>query len=214
MFVWEINVTGGGNVSTGEILRTLEELGFGVGTFGPEVDTEILSNKALTRLTELSYLAVNIHGCRAEVIVRELKKPPEKITNFEPPKPTFRQFSSSVPLTYTAKRYSGEEFTKNAVVFGKFRVNLYFSAGNYPASCDIIEDRKRLELFGYSFPLSWVRVTVRQWEPEAGRISPESAEFELKSRLSSEPLEVISEVYSAEQSGDILTLTRSVEIYE
>ncbi|MDR2530998.1 MAG: sporulation protein YqfD [Oscillospiraceae bacterium] len=216
MFVWEIDVSGDVSVSHAVILQTLEECGFGIGTFAPEVDASTLGNLALSRLPTLSYLAVNIHGCRAEVIVRDATPAPKMIASFEPPAPVFRQFSASIPLTYNAKRYSGRAYSRNALVFGKFRVNFYFSSGNYPPTCDIIEERVRPELFGYSLPISWVRTTVMPWEPQPQTLSIADAESELRSRLALQgtELDVITEVYASSLDGDLLTVTRSVHGYQ
>ena len=47
------------------------------GAFGPAIREREAANTALLGLPELSYLAVNIYGTRAEIIVREVEKAPE-----------------------------------------------------------------------------------------------------------------------------------------
>ena len=77
LFVWEIDVYGNEKVPTQQILATLRELGVGIGAFGPTVSTEAISNDVLLRLPELSWIAVNVSGSHADVLVRErIPKPP------------------------------------------------------------------------------------------------------------------------------------------
>lgn len=70
-FVWTIDVQGNETVSTAEILTELRRQGLKIGTYVPAIDPNDLANKSLLVLDDLSFLAVNFHGARAEVIVRE-----------------------------------------------------------------------------------------------------------------------------------------------
>lgn len=76
-FILVVDVTGNNALSDSVILTELESLGFGVGTYGPGVNCRELSNRALLRMRQLSFLSVNIQGIRAEVVVREADAPPE-----------------------------------------------------------------------------------------------------------------------------------------
>lgn len=71
LFVWEIKVTGNERVPDTKILAQLEELGIGVGTFRAKISQEYVSNEMLQRIDELSFIAINVTGSRAEVVVRE-----------------------------------------------------------------------------------------------------------------------------------------------
>lgn len=82
--IWRIEVTGNIEVPTERILAVLEELGVGIGTRTDDVDTYSLRNSALLRIEELSWLSVNMHGSRAEVIVREREQKPEIVPISEP----------------------------------------------------------------------------------------------------------------------------------
>ncbi|MDR0838125.1 MAG: sporulation protein YqfD [Oscillospiraceae bacterium] len=79
LFVWDIRVLGNENVPSSLILENLKSLGFSYGTFGPGVKSEQLANKLILALPELSWFAVNISGCRADVLVRERTPRPEII---------------------------------------------------------------------------------------------------------------------------------------
>lgn len=83
-YIWEIEVTGNESVSTGAILDALEQCGVGIGSFWPDFTSDSIRSRVLSLLPELSWLTVNVHGSRAEVIVRERIKKPEMIDNDEP----------------------------------------------------------------------------------------------------------------------------------
>jgi len=71
MFVWELDVYGNETVSSQEILEALEELGVGLGSFGLAIKSEAISNDMLLKIPELSWIAVNISGSHADILVRE-----------------------------------------------------------------------------------------------------------------------------------------------
>lgn len=76
-FIWDFEIEGSETVREEEILRALEKYGVGLGTFGFSIDSEQLRNDILLELPELSYIAVNVRGCRAQVQVRERIAAPE-----------------------------------------------------------------------------------------------------------------------------------------
>ncbi|MDE7261078.1 MAG: sporulation protein YqfD [Oscillospiraceae bacterium] len=76
-FIWDFEIEGNVNVSQQEILRALEKHGVGFGTYGLSVDSSQLRNFILLDIPELSYIAVNVQGCRAYVQVRERIFAPE-----------------------------------------------------------------------------------------------------------------------------------------
>ena len=65
-------------------LRALEQQGVGIGTFGLSFNGEDLRNHILLEIPELSWIAVNVSGCRANVQVRERVMPPELIRDKDP----------------------------------------------------------------------------------------------------------------------------------
>ncbi|MCD8341803.1 MAG: sporulation protein YqfD [Clostridiales bacterium] len=76
-FILVVKVTGNDAVPDSVILTELEELGFHFGTYGPTVNERDLANRMLEALPELSFLAINISGVYAEVVVREAVEVPE-----------------------------------------------------------------------------------------------------------------------------------------
>lgn len=80
-FVLTIEVSGNERVPTAVILSELARHGVRVGAYGPGLDVRRISQESLIQLTELSWMSVNLHGTRAEVLVRE--KLPETETREE-----------------------------------------------------------------------------------------------------------------------------------
>ena len=83
-FIWEFRVEGNTTVPTERILRSLESHGVGIGSFGLSLDGEDLRNRVLLDIPELSWLTVNVSGCRADVQVRERVPAPEIIARKPP----------------------------------------------------------------------------------------------------------------------------------
>ena len=81
--IWELSVSGNSEVPDYEILRVMEENGVGIGTVAISVKSEKLSNIMLREIPELSWFAVNVRGCRAEVKVRERVSVPEIVDPYE-----------------------------------------------------------------------------------------------------------------------------------
>lgn len=70
-YVWSVKIEGNSSLSDGDVVRLLQECGFGEGTRKASVDVNELQNTALARCHELSFLSVNIHGMVADVVVHE-----------------------------------------------------------------------------------------------------------------------------------------------
>ncbi|MCI8594768.1 MAG: sporulation protein YqfD [Oscillospiraceae bacterium] len=76
-FVLTVEVTGNETVPTAVITAQLRRLGVRPGRYGPALDVRQIAQEALLELDELSYMTINLHGTKAEVIVRERVAPPE-----------------------------------------------------------------------------------------------------------------------------------------
>ncbi len=76
LFVWEVRVEGNENVKSGDIIKTLNEIGFGEGSYKKGVDLDSLVNNFLIKEKRISWIAVNFDGSVAHVEVREGKNPP------------------------------------------------------------------------------------------------------------------------------------------
>lgn len=78
-FVLTVEVSGNETVPTAVILSQLRRLGVHPGAYGPALERKQLAQEALVELKDLSWMAINLHGTRVEVIVREAVKEPERI---------------------------------------------------------------------------------------------------------------------------------------
>ena len=83
-FLLVIEVSGNETVPTAVILSQLQRVGVRPGAYGPAIAQREAANAALLGLPELSYMAINIYGTRAEVIVREAEKTPELLDEDAP----------------------------------------------------------------------------------------------------------------------------------
>ena len=83
-FLWEIDISGNQTVSTGRILRALEESGFAVGKCWLGMKSEALQSELLLKLPELAWASFQIRGSRAEVIVTEAIPAPEVVDPEQP----------------------------------------------------------------------------------------------------------------------------------
>ena len=83
-FIWDFTVEGNVSVTDEEILRALADNGVGLGTFGLTLDGESIRNHVLLDIPELSWIAVNVSGCRAYVQVRERVSKPEMVDERSP----------------------------------------------------------------------------------------------------------------------------------
>lgn len=83
-FIFDFEVTGNEAVSSEAILRALENNGISMGSFAFAIDSENLRNHVLLELPDLSWITVNVSGCRAHVEVRERVYPPEQVSREEP----------------------------------------------------------------------------------------------------------------------------------
>ena len=84
LFIWDFEVSGNDAVPDEKILRVLAENGVRRGTFVHSFRSQDLCNHALLELPELSWLTVNVRGCRACVVVREREQPPEIVNHRAP----------------------------------------------------------------------------------------------------------------------------------
>jgi len=76
-FVLTIDVSGNETVPTAQILAELRRQGLKTGSYGPALDSSLICHEALLQLPDLSWMTINLHGTRAQVLVREAVQAPE-----------------------------------------------------------------------------------------------------------------------------------------
>ena len=276
-FIWDFTVEGNETVPTEEILRALERCGVGLGSFGLSLDSEDIRNHVLLDIPELSWITVNVSGCRAAVQVRERVQPPELIDERaaanvvarraglvldvqaldgaaavlpgtavtegqllisgvedtdtfgarvlagmgEVQARTWYSLTTEVPLTGLEKRYTGEEKTGIALVFGTRRIKFFSNSSIEGEKYDKITSRHPLTLLGVRIPVAVVTETYRFYETvSAGRTAAEAeraAEAALTEQLHAmvDPYGTVSSTLcTSRRRGDVLTVTLAAECVE
>mgnify|MGYP000178737553 CR=1 FL=1 len=82
-FVLVVDVSGNTEVPSATILSTLRRQGVRPGAFGPALEINYIEQRALLELEGISWMSINLHGARAEVLVRERVKAPELVDESE-----------------------------------------------------------------------------------------------------------------------------------
>lgn len=83
-FIWRVEVTGNERVSERQILSELEELGVIPGKLRSSINVRGVERRALIKLDELSWIALNIRGSAVHVVVREREPKPIMIDSGMP----------------------------------------------------------------------------------------------------------------------------------
>lgn len=78
-FILTIDVLGNEQVSDAVILQQLQRHGVRPGAYGPGLDRRQIEQEILLELKELSWMTINLHGTRVEVMIREKQPSPERI---------------------------------------------------------------------------------------------------------------------------------------
>ena len=77
LFIWDFDVEGNKNLSSGEILRSLAECGVTEGSFWPGLPVDIIRSDIILKKPEIAWLTVNVSGSKATVLVEERAGKPE-----------------------------------------------------------------------------------------------------------------------------------------
>jgi len=74
-FVWRIDVIGNNMTDDKTITEELEKLGFGVGTYIPDIKVKLICNEYMLEHDDVAWMSINIIGTHADVRVREAVSP-------------------------------------------------------------------------------------------------------------------------------------------
>ncbi|NLW74188.1 MAG: sporulation protein YqfD [Clostridiales bacterium] len=78
-FVWDIRITGCENIEKKSVISQLCEQGFGIGSYIPGLDVDVIENRLLINSDDIAWISINLKGSVAYVEIREkIKKPGEK----------------------------------------------------------------------------------------------------------------------------------------
>lgn len=84
LFVWDVQVEGNSLLSREQVLAAAEEMGLKPGTLKRNINLQLVEQGSLARLPEVSWLAVNISGGRADIRLNERDMAPYMVPENEP----------------------------------------------------------------------------------------------------------------------------------
>lgn len=75
-YIWNIEVVGNVNISTREIIQSLEASGLTIGTSKNDIDTDTIINKIRLSRDDVAWIGITVKGTNAIVKVKEADKAP------------------------------------------------------------------------------------------------------------------------------------------
>ena len=75
-YIWNIEVVGNVNISTREIIQSLEASGLTIGTSKNDIDTDTIINKIRLSRDDVAWIGITVKGTNAIVKVKEADKDP------------------------------------------------------------------------------------------------------------------------------------------
>ena len=75
-YIWNIEVVGNVNISTREIIQSLEASGLTIGTSKNDIDTDTIINKIRLSRDDVAWIGITVKGTNAIVKVKETDKAP------------------------------------------------------------------------------------------------------------------------------------------
>ena len=79
MFVWSINISGNTSLPNEKITSELAAIGLRPGTYKSNIKAKELQQKLVAKIPELSWIAINIEGSKANILIEERTLSPEVI---------------------------------------------------------------------------------------------------------------------------------------
>lgn len=80
-YIWSFHITGNSYVNDDVILRTLNDLGCGIGTKIDDINFDKLHNDFLIQCQDISWISVNMDGVVANVEVKEVKRGASEVSD-------------------------------------------------------------------------------------------------------------------------------------
>lgn len=84
LYVWNINVEGNEIISSSEIIKVMKDLGVHAGTLKSHINSSTLKQEIMSRITDISWISINVNGSCVKVLVKEKVKSPDLIQKGEP----------------------------------------------------------------------------------------------------------------------------------
>lgn len=83
-FIWRVEVNGNESVEESHVIAALEEIGVGTGTWRAAIDVREAERRAMLKLPEVAWLALNIKGSTVTVEIDERTPPPPMVDPHKP----------------------------------------------------------------------------------------------------------------------------------
>ncbi len=82
--IWNINVYGNESIATSDITTVMNDLGVKPGTLKSSINSAILKQEVMSKITDISWLSININGSCVNVSIKEKIKSPSLVEKGEP----------------------------------------------------------------------------------------------------------------------------------
>lgn len=82
-YIWNIEVTGNINISSEEIIKSLEETGLSIGSSKNDIDTNSVISKIRLNRDDIAWIGITVKGTNAIVKIKEVDKAPKIINEDE-----------------------------------------------------------------------------------------------------------------------------------
>lgn len=79
--LWCVDITGNNRIPERELIAFLQENDVKIGTFTKRINTKDISRTVLQAFPELSWISLNLYGCKAELQIRENIEKPDTAEN-------------------------------------------------------------------------------------------------------------------------------------
>ena len=71
LFIWNINVSGNKSIPSEEVISAMKEFGVGIGTKKSAVNSSVVKQLIMSKLTDISWISLNIKGSCLNVCIKE-----------------------------------------------------------------------------------------------------------------------------------------------
>ena len=75
-FIWDVRISGNEELTRAQVLEELGACGFGIGSYIPDLQTEVVENRVLLASERIAWISLYVDGTVAKVQIIENKAPP------------------------------------------------------------------------------------------------------------------------------------------
>jgi len=82
--LWDIRVSCEGKIDEHTVINELKKQNFGLGTYLPGIDVDVIENAVLINSKDISWISINLKGTVAYVEIRKKESVPQNVKNITP----------------------------------------------------------------------------------------------------------------------------------